>query len=320
MRLRDMTRDGSTGHGAQLPRPPERGINVSRTRAKLLLVAVFIARGTSFLFSKSLLQSLMPLSILAVRFLSAFALLSAIFHRRLGRCDGRSLRGGALLGAMYTVCMIFEMYGLRLIDSGVSALIENMAIVLVPLLTAALTRTRPHRRTMLCAVIAVVGVGFLSRTQGHSRNAGLGLLLVISAAVTYAACIMTTERVSRDADPMLIGIVQLGTMGALSLIAALVIDGRLLPPRTGGQWLMMGLLVLVCSCFGFAFQPVGQKYLRAEEAAVLTVVNPLTASLMGVFIAGEEMSASKLTGYVLILVALVLYNLHAPGEGRSGEA
>lgn len=289
---------------------------MSRTRAKLLLAAVFVARGTSFLFSKSLLQSLPPLSILAVRFLSAFAVLAAVFHRRLRRCDGKSLRGGALLGVMYTVCMIFEMYGLRLIDSGVSALIENMAIVLVPLLTAALTRTRPHRRTMLCAAIAVIGVGFLSRTQGHSSNAGLGLLLVISAAVTYAACIMTTERVSRDADPVLIGITQLGVMGLLSLIAALLIDGRVRLPQTGNQWLMLALLVLVCSCFGFAFQPVGQKYLPAEEAAVLTVVNPFTASLMGIFIAGEALSASKLIGYVLILAALVLYNLHAPGAER----
>ena len=58
------------------------------------------------------------------------------------------------------------------------------------------------------------------------------------------------------------------------------------------------LLILLCSCFGFAFQPVGQKYLPAETAAVFT--------------AGELLSASKIVGYVLILLALLLYN----SEGR----
>ena len=67
-------------------------------------------------------------------------------------------------------------------------------------------------------------------------------------------------------------------------------------------------LVLLCSCFGFAFQPLGQKYVAAEEAAVLTVVNPLTASLMGILIAGESLNPMKVTGYVLILAALFLYN------------
>ena len=44
--------------------------------ARVLLAAVFIARGTSFLFSKQLLTNLSPMSILAVRFLLAFLVLA----------------------------------------------------------------------------------------------------------------------------------------------------------------------------------------------------------------------------------------------------
>ncbi|MBR2571487.1 MAG: DMT family transporter, partial [Clostridia bacterium] len=218
------------------------------------------------------------------------------------------LRGGMILGALYFVCMVFEMFGLRLIDTGVSALVGNMAIVLVPLLAALLTRTLPRRKTMFCAMLAVVGVGFLSLTQGERSGGGLGIVLAVLAAVTYAFCILATGKVSRDADPITVGMVQLGVMGALSLAAALVTRSADVP-RTGGQWLMMLLLVLLCSCFGFAFQPLGQKYLPAEEAAVLTVVNPFTASVMGIVIAGESMSAFKLIGYVLILTALAVYSV-----------
>ena len=114
------------------------------------MILVFMARGTSFLFSKTLMQSMLPMSILAVRFILAFVVLAVIFHKKLFACDKRCLKDGFVLGALYTVCMIFEMYGLRLVDTGVSSLIENMAIVLVPLYVAIFTRTLPKAK--LCFV------------------------------------------------------------------------------------------------------------------------------------------------------------------------
>ena len=290
---------------------------MSKGKAKLLLISVFVARGTSFLFSKTLMQSMSPTSVLAVRFVLAFLILAAVFSKKLLHCSKSSLFGGAVLGALYTVCMLFEMYGLRLIDTGVASLIENMAIVLVPiyvavLTLAVLTQTMPRPRTILCAALAVTGVGFLSVTQKNTYGGGLGILLIILAAMTYAVCILITEKVSRDGDPITIGIIQLGTMGVLSLLLSLL-KGDFGLPQTGEEWSMMLILVLLCSCFGFAFQPVGQKYVPAETAAVFTVVNPLTASIMGIAIAGEAVTAPKLVGYVLIFAALLLYNMR---EGK----
>lgn len=282
---------------------------MSKTHAGILLTFVFIARGTSFLFSKELMKTVSPMSVLAVRFILAFLILAVVFFNRLRSCDKRSLRGGLILGVLYTVCMILEMYGLRLIDSGTSALIENMAIVLVPIYAAVLTKTAPKRKTMLCAVLAVMGVGLLSVTQSAVKGGVLGIILTILAAMTYAACIMATQKVSQNADPIAIGVIQLGVMGVLSLMTAFPTGGFVLP-QSSGQWVMMALLVLLCSCFGFAFQPLGQKYLSAETAAIFTVINPLTASLMGIFIAGEAVTPLKLIGYILIMSALVVYNIN----------
>ena len=248
-----------------------------------------------------------PLSILAVRFLLAFLILAVIFHKRMKRELAASLRGGIILGVLYTVCMVFEMYALRQIDTGVCSLIENMAIVLVPLYAAVLTRSIPKKKTMLCAVLAVAGVGFLSLSQSQTGGGGTGILLSVLAAITYGVCIMATETVSREGDPAVTGILQLGVMGVLSLIASLI-TGTFSVPETGEQWAMLMMLVLVCSCFGFALQPVGQKYVPAETAAVFTVVNPLTTSVMGIWIAGERLTGAKSAGYILILVSLFLYN------------
>ena len=122
--------------------------------ARVLLAAVFIARGTSFLFSKQLLTNLSPMSILAVRFLLAFLVLALIFNKKIRQLDHKSLKGGIILGLLYTVCMIFEMYGLRLIDSGVSSLIENMAILFVPLYVAVLTVINPLTASIMGIIFA----------------------------------------------------------------------------------------------------------------------------------------------------------------------
>ena len=248
------------------------------------------------------------MSVLAVRFVLAFLILAVIFHKKLLSIEKKSLTNGAVLGILYTICMAFEMYGLRLTDTGVSSLIENMAIVLVPLYVSVYTRKLPKEKTMFCAVLAVVGVGCLSLDQGRNSGGGRGIILVVLAAMTYAVCILYTEKISHDSDPMTIGVIQLGTMGFASLIISFLTGGIDIP-KTGSQWTMMLILVLVCSCFGFAFQPLGQKYLEAENAAVLTVVNPFTASVLGVAVAGERITGIKMIGFVLILGALIIYNL-----------
>ena len=119
---------------------------MSTTQARFLLIAVFAARGVSFLFSKELLTALSPMSVMAVRFLLAFAILAVVFRRKLRACDRAALRGGLILGVLYSVVVVFELNALKRLDSGVTALIENMAIVLVPVAAAALARTLPGRK------------------------------------------------------------------------------------------------------------------------------------------------------------------------------
>ena len=292
--------------------------DMSTRNAKILLLLVFIARGTSFLFSKTLLTELPPLSIIAVRFTLSFLILAVLFWNKLRNSGKAELSGGIQLGVLYTLSMVTEMYALRLIDTGVCSLIENMAIVLVPIITAILTRTLPKKKTVFCAVLAVIGVGFLSVTQRVSRGGGLGILLAVATAVIYACCIMRTKIVSKDADPLAIGIIQLGIMGLCCTILSLL-TGTFEIPHTGRQWFLIGMLILVCSCFGFAFQPVAQKYLPAETAAVFTVANPLTASFMGIVILGEKISTAKVIGFLLILTSLVVYNLDSVRDSEDHD-
>lgn len=76
-----------------------------RTQAELLLAAVIIARSTSYVLTKVGLQDMGKFTLLAVRFLLAFAFLAALFRRRLLQIDRRTLLSGLAMGGIYFCVM-----------------------------------------------------------------------------------------------------------------------------------------------------------------------------------------------------------------------
>ena len=59
--------------------------HLSIKSAVILMAAVSVARGSSFMFSKQLLDTMEPLNLLGVRSLLAFAVLMVFFGRRVVR-------------------------------------------------------------------------------------------------------------------------------------------------------------------------------------------------------------------------------------------
>ena len=78
---------------------------MTRTQAELLLAAVIIARSTSYVLTKAGLQDMGKFTLLAVRFLLAFAFLAALFRRRLLQIDRRTLLSGLAMGGIYFCVM-----------------------------------------------------------------------------------------------------------------------------------------------------------------------------------------------------------------------
>ena len=87
-------------------------LNLSENKLKIsfrtgcfLMVALSIARGSSFLFSKHLLGSIEPLNLLGVRFLLAFLILFVLFSRKIItdiKANPRVIYASLLLGGVIT--------------------------------------------------------------------------------------------------------------------------------------------------------------------------------------------------------------------------
>ena len=277
---------------------------LSRRSSELLLAGVIIARATSYLFSKISMTGLGIFNLLALRFLLAFALLAVLFCRRLRRIDRRSLWAGVIMGGMYFLVMTAELSGLKRTTSSHVSFLENTAIVLVPLLGALVYRRAPGVKAVVCAALTLAGVGFL--TLGGDVRFGLGEAFSMLAALLYAGAILVTDRLTHKGhvDALAAGIVQVVTLGLLSLAASCVFETPRLP-QGGTEWLSVLALAVVCSGFGFTLQPVAQAGTTAERSGMFCALNPLVAAVLGVVFLHEQLGLQSLIGAALILAGIL---------------
>lgn len=277
---------------------------MSRKSAELLLAAVIIARSTSYIFSKIVMENLDPLNLMAVRFILAFIFLSVLFFKRVVNIDKTSFQNGVILGSIFFAVMCAELFGLKFTDSSVTSFLENTAIVFVPLFEAVLCRRLPKLFSVLSAAAALAGVGLLTLKSG-AFSLTFGELLCLLAAVLYAVAIIATDRLSKKGDALLTGIVQVGTMGALGLVFSFIFETPHLP-QTGNEWGMIIILAIVCTGFGFTLQPVAQSGTTAETAGLMCALNPLVAGSLGVIFLNESVNTAGITGAILIITAIAL--------------
>ena len=282
----------------------------SRSRAELLLAGVITARATSYLFSKLIMQSMSMFNMLGIRFLLAFTLLLILFFKRIRKINRKTFAAGAVMGCLYFLVMTAELNGLKRISSGNVSFLENTAIVIVPLLQAVLLRRFPRWKAVICALLCLIGVGFL--TIGSGMAFGAGEMFCMLAAFLYACAILTTDRLTHgNIDALAAGIVQVGMIGALSLTASLLFEAPRLPSGML-EWTGIVMLAVVCSGFGFTLQPVAQSGTTAERAGMFCALNPMVATILGIVFLHEAFTVQSAVGGGLILAGILISELPEP--------
>ena len=277
------------------------GIKTERG-AEILLILVLVARSTSFVMSKVAMN---PFNLLGVRFLLAFLLLFIPFGKRLVKIKKQTLLKGLLVGLAFFCVMTAELFTLRLTASSTSSFLENMAIVFVPIFEAVFLRRLPAKYYSVAGVlISMTGIGFLT-LEGGRIVLGTGELIGILSGILYAVAIIITDRLSHNDDSLLIGMVQVGTIGALGMIASFLFEQPTLP-QGQTSWLMVIYLAVVCTGFGFTLQPVAQSRLTAERAGLLIAVSPVSSAIMGSIFLKEHLGISGMIGAILVVGGIII--------------
>ncbi len=182
------------------------------------------------------------------------------------------------------------------------------APVLAGILEWALTRRTPSGTWVLATALATLGVVLLGIGGDAGATAGadpLGILGSVGAGASFAV-FANAQRRLMDAgwDPFTVA----GAMGAWSaLVAALAlpfVDLSWLAENRGlamALWLGIATIAVAYTLFTW-----GLERLTAGTAATLTLAEPLTASLLGILVLGERLSALAIVGLAVLAGGLIL--------------
>lgn len=278
-------------------------MKLSVKQATILLAFVISARATSFMFSKLCLTSMSVFSLIAFRFSVASVILFFIFHKKIIQSSNRwNVCSGMIIGSVFYLVLAAEHAGLKTTAASSAAFIENLAIIIVPFIECVISRTLPSKKTLLVAILAVTGVGIL--TMGGSEiGITSGDAFLLAAAFLYAMAITITARLVKKGDSFVIGFWQVSATGILAWLHIMV-HGDLTMPGQSSQYIMIGILAIVCTSFGFTLQPVAQSKLSAETAGSFCALGPLVASVSSCLFLNETFTGYSFIGAVLILTSL----------------
>jgi drug/metabolite transporter (DMT)-like permease len=223
-------------------------------------------------------------------------------------------RAGLLVGLALGAGYLFQTVGLQHTSAAVSGFITGMFVVLTPLGSAVLLRTRVGGAAWVAVGLATVGLALLSL---HGLSIGYGELLTLGCAVVFALHIVGLGRWAGSYDAYGLAAVQLITTAVMCAVCA--VPGGLAVPRTATVWWALALTSIGATAVGFVVQTWAQSVMAPTRAAVIMTMEPVFSGLTAVVVAHEHLGPRVVVGALLVLAAMLLTEI-GPRRGAEGAA
>ena len=220
---------------------------------------------------------------------------------------------------------IFMLYGVSLTSAVSAGVIMASIPAVVALLSWAFLRERIAPRVWSAIACAALGIALLglAKPQAHAAASGsanpadawLGNLLVFGAVLCEAAYAVIGKKLTGALGARritsLINLWGFALITPLGLYTALQFDFGAVEPRI---WLLLLFYSLAASVWTVWLWMTGLKRVPAAQGGVFTVMLPVSAALVGVFVLGEQLGALQIAAFGLALAGVVMAT--APSRTR----
>lgn len=276
---------------------------------KIMLVAMALIWGYSFLTMKTVLDTIPTFTLLASRFLPSAALMFFIFHKRIrAHLNFEYVGLGFMMG-----CVIWSAYGaqtLGLVDTtpGKNAFLTGTYCILVPFIAFLLFRERITKWHISSALLCLVGVGFVALDDFSIQ---MGDLLTLLGAVFFALDMAVVGHIGRTRDVSVLTSWMFLFVGLFSLITSFVVEPRVpaeaWTPTVIGQ---LAFLAVMCTTVGLLLQNQALSHVPPATGSLLLSLESPSGVLFSVIMAGEVLTGKLVLGFVLIFLSIVLSETH----------
>jgi drug/metabolite transporter (DMT)-like permease len=297
--------------------PPDNSQDNCPPNVTLWLVLTTFFWGGSFVFSKIGLRDIPPVTFFFLRFSVATLLMGLVCLPRLKRLDRDILRKGVIVGSGLAATNLAFIIGVSGTSISRAGFLNNLFVLIIPLLSLLFWRERLDRGTVGGLVLAMAGLWELA--SGGVEGFNRGDLISVLCAFFIALQIISVSRVLGDEDIYLVSLVQFATVALVGGILQLVLPAHpfAMTPAAAGSVLYCAVFpTIVC----FTMQNTYQRYTTPTKAGLIYTLDPVWSVLGGMFLLGERLTGREWFGcgltFAAVLVPLAVKRLR---ERQVGE-
>ncbi len=210
--------------------------------------------------------------------------------------------GLALFGGM-----ALTYWGARYIHSGLISVLFGLSPLAAAILGAVFVGERSLTPVKLIGML--LGAGGLATIFLHGDSLGhehalAGLFAVLCAVTIYSGGMVWLKQIGDDSPPLATTVGSLTVSLPLFALVWWFTDGQLpavVPPRAGAAVAYLGVFG---SVIGFALYYYVIKHLETAKVALITLITPVLALLLGSWLNGESIGLRLWMGTALILLGL----------------
>ena len=222
---------------------------------------------------------------------------------------------------LFSICML---YGVSMTSAVAAGVIMASIPAVVALMSWLFLREHISVRVRWAVACAVLGIGLVSLSKEELitpiqrgleadlayNKAWLGNLLLIGAVLCEAAYAVIGKKLTGVLSPKritaLINLWGFALITPLGLWAAWNVDFSAVE---GPIWLLLVFYALAASVWTVWLWMTGLKVVPANQAGVFTVMLPISAALVGVFVLGERLNSIQLAAFAIALGGVLLATL-----------
>ncbi len=223
------------------------------------------------------------------------------------------LLGTALYG--FGTSLYFE--SIKYIGTGLGMVVFFSYPAMVILLSLIFHHQRPSQSTIFALALIIAGCMFIALGKNDGFSADLwGISLAAASGLGYALYIVISKS-TLTAMPPLASTFWVCFGSALTFVLEAALNNHSLYwPTSSYVWFTIIAFALIGTVLPIFLFLMGMKYISANQASIISVIEPISVLLVGVFVLNESITGTQLAGAAIILSSAGLVLRSSSTQGR----
>jgi O-acetylserine/cysteine efflux transporter len=272
----------------------------------LMALMVPLVWGMGFVFAKGAINHFPPILLMAFRF--ALTAMVLVWFVPVPYGNLKNIFNIAIVAAAIQYSLTFT--GLAGLEAGLASLVVQLEVPFLVLLGALVLKENPGLQKWAGIIISFLGVVLM--TQQDSLNGSLGSVCLVVAGCFVWACGQVMIRKLKDIGGLQVTAwVAVFATPQLFIMSAIFESGQITAIQNANDmvWLTVIYLGLVMTCLGYYLWNTLIRRHDVGTVAPFLLLLPLFSLIGGMLFLGEEPTADKLLGGVVILLGVAIITI-----------